>query len=400
MTEETKQLRNETPDEYRIRLQKNQNVYGLSNVEIGSLLNEAYGLDYDESAWRKKTRPYIQGYEDGIKSTESTKELLDEIKKERLKIQTLNIERNRIDRQTARHELFYEQIADKIDTVKDLKVPEIAIKENDSSEYVLTIADIHYGYVFSSVTGNEYSPEIATARMLRLAGLVSNYCKKNNIDKLTVLNLGDNIHGILRVSDLQANQSGIVSATIEVANLLGRFIEEIAKTVPQIDYYHVPESNHTQVRPLGTKASEIFTEDVEQIITEFLKVRFKGQKNIYIESCKAGSQYLFIPIYDYFVAACHGHNIKNPETANKDIAYTLGVDVDFLFMGHFHAQKEIPAGIGETYNSKFDRKTFMCPSIVGSDVYSDKILKSCCPSAEIFEFDRDHGHVGTRHFVL
>lgn len=399
MTEEAKRLRNETPDEYRIRLYKNQEAYGLSNTEIGDLLNEVYGVSYDESAWRKKTRPYIQGYEDGLKANESSAEILNEIKKERIKLQTLNVERNRVNRQEARHELFYEQIADRIQTIKDIDIPEVNITKNQNKEYVLTLADIHYGYVFESIN-NSQSPSIAEERMMQLAKNVCSYCLENNVSKLNIINLGDNIHGILRVSDLQANQSGIVTATIEVANLLGKFLEVIAQNIPSVLYYHVPESNHTQIRPLGTKASELFTEDVEYIITEFLKVKFKDIEGISIVTGKLGESFIPVPIYDQFVLAKHGHDIKNIETAIKDLAYTIGVDVDYLFLGHFHNSREISVGIADTLYSKFDRKTFLCPSIMGSDTYSDKILKGSCPGANLYIFDNKHGHIGTMQFVM
>lgn len=212
---------NETPDEYRIRLYKNQSSYGLSNKEIGELLNDAYGLDYDESAWRKRTRPYLQGYEAGISANKSSEDLLLEIKKERIKLQTLNIERNRIDRQSARQELFYEYLADHIDKYKDQEWSLYFNEKPDyPKEYILAFGDIHYGYTFDSIN-NDYSPEIAQSRMKHLADDVCRYCMDNKIKKLKILNLGDNIHGILRVNDLRMNQSGVVAATIEVAQMIG-----------------------------------------------------------------------------------------------------------------------------------------------------------------------------------
>ena len=63
---DSKSLRqpNETPKAYRIRLYKNKELYGLNNVEIGKLCNEAFGVEWDESAHRKKTQNYLKGYND------------------------------------------------------------------------------------------------------------------------------------------------------------------------------------------------------------------------------------------------------------------------------------------------------------------------------------------------
>lgn len=229
-----------------------------------------------------------------------------------------------------------------------------------------------------------------------LAEMVKEYCHKENVNVLKIVNLGDNIHGILRVNDLRVNQSGIVAATVEVANMLGQFIKEVAGGVKRVEQYHVPESNHAQIRPLGSKASEIVSEDMEQIITEFLKVQFANCKDIQINT-NAGKTYIEIPISDTFSIAKHGHDIKNIETASKDLSYVFGIDIDFMFLGHFHSTKEYTVGI---HPFGFDRKIFVCPAIVGSDPYADKIMRGSCPGAELFEFDSSGRHIGTKHFIL
>ena len=88
---------NETPKAYRIRLYKNKDLYGLSNIEIGKLCNEAFGVSWDESAHRKKTTNYIKGYNDA-KSELGTadqqlqniinenKRIVQEVKKEKQKL--------------------------------------------------------------------------------------------------------------------------------------------------------------------------------------------------------------------------------------------------------------------------------------------------------------------------
>ena len=92
---------------------------------------------------------------------------LEELRRERIKIQTLNIERNRIDREQARRELFFEQVHSLAQTIP---VPEFnAIQVSDDSEetYVLCLADIHAGAKFITET-NEYSFEEITRRFNKL----------------------------------------------------------------------------------------------------------------------------------------------------------------------------------------------------------------------------------------
>lgn len=87
---------NETPKAYRIRLYKNKELYGLNNEEIGRLCNEAFGVDWTESAHRKKTQNYLRGYNDAKEEMgtvdqqlqnmiDENKRLIKEVKKRKAK---------------------------------------------------------------------------------------------------------------------------------------------------------------------------------------------------------------------------------------------------------------------------------------------------------------------------
>ena len=40
------------------------------------------------------------------------------------------------------------------------------------------------------------------------------------------------------------------------------------------------------------------------------------------------------------------------------------------------------------------------PSFIGSDPFSDKLLKGSKSMAKLFEFDGTRGHIGTQNFIL
>ena len=82
-------------------------------------------------------------------------------------------------------------------------------------EYVLTLSDIHAGATFKTAT-NSYSLLEMTARFGVLLDLVSGYVKENFVKRINIICLGDTIQGILRVSDLQLNETSIVEATVYV----------------------------------------------------------------------------------------------------------------------------------------------------------------------------------------
>ena len=89
------------------------------------------------------------------------------LRKERQKLQTLNLERNRLDREESRHNLYFEYIRE---AIKKLPVPEfepMPVVQSNTKEYVLCLADLHYGTSFSGLH-NAYSPEICAKRFSML----------------------------------------------------------------------------------------------------------------------------------------------------------------------------------------------------------------------------------------
>lgn len=116
---------NETPKAYRIRLYKNKELYGLNNEEIGKLCNEAFGVNWTESAHRKKTQNYLKGYNDAKAELgnadqqlqnmiDENKRLKREAEKELKKVQTEKLEYNKWLREEARDELIAEKICKSI----------------------------------------------------------------------------------------------------------------------------------------------------------------------------------------------------------------------------------------------------------------------------------------------
>lgn len=295
----------ETPEQYCIRLYRNREAYGLNNVQIGELCNAALGVHWDESAHRKKALNYIKGYDDGYfaaKADKGTEDaVLEEIKKERIKLQTLNLERNRITRKEQRHVLYHEYLAHCIEKLPMPEIHPLAGIEENEAEYLLTISDIHFGADFES-ENNIYNIKECHYRFSLLLAHVINFVKTNHLKSLKIACLGDTIQGILRIKDIQLNEAPVVSSIVQVSRLIANFLNDLSAYV-EIDYYHVPTANHTQVRPLGTKASELATEDVEYIIGNYVKdlLRDNYRVEVHLEFEK---NYIEIPIFESMSLPC------------------------------------------------------------------------------------------------
>lgn len=328
------------------------------------------------------------------KEKELDKKIAD-MRKERMKLQTANIERNRVDRNESRQEMYYEYVGN-VCTALPLPKFQTIYYDSDGNEieYLMPLADIHYGAKFKS-ENNEYSTVIAKERFENLCGCVIDFIQKHKITKLHIVSLGDLVQGILRVSDLKINDSTVVKATVEISRLIALFLRDLS-VYTNIEYYHTPSANHTQIRPLGTKASEIADEDLEYIIGNYIKDLCSDNERIAVHLADEGKQYIEIPIMGNEVIAMHGHQLKNIDNSIRDLSMMRRSFIDYLLLGHFHSGKEIPSFEGCCN----DTEILVSPSFVGSDPYSDSIMKGSKAAVKIYGFDSTYGHIETYKFIL
>lgn len=393
-------LNNETDEQLIYRICNDKQLIGTWQ-DVADIINSLLNKNYSESAYRKLYQSFNKTFDanknqifnddDYLSKINDTEQ---KIRKERIKLQTANIERNRIDREESRREMYYEYIAN---AINKLKVPDfnpLIDTQLNENEYIVCISDLHYGVTFKSIN-NEYSPKICRDRLEILLGDLINFINEKRIQNIRIINLGDTIQGLLRLSDLKANDSSVVKATVEVSQCIAKFLNELSKYT-MIDYYHVPTANHTQIRVLGAKASELADEDFEYIIAHYIKDLLSANSRITVHIADDGSDYINIDLYDYNIIATHGHQIRNINDAIRDISMVKGKIIDFLFMGHKHASTSI---IGSEHICN-DTEILVCPSIIGSDPYADRILKGSKSAVKIYGFDEIFGHVETYKFIL
>ena len=319
---------------------------------------------------------------------------LEALRKERIKIQTLNVERNRIDREEARRELFYEQVHTLAQTIPVPEFNALQIKEDIKETYVLCLADIHAGAKFKSLT-NEYSLEIMQDRFDLLSVDVINFIEKHGVKKLIVLGLGDTVQGLIHTNDLKINDSSMVVAVVTVAKTIAMFLTKLSQYA-NIDYVHVGSSNHSQLRLLGTKPNELMDEDVEYIIAHYIEDLCSANSRIHIQVPDTGEWFTKLNIDGFNIIAMHGHQIKNFETILKDLSAKTDEIIDYLIAGHCHTAKEISGYEGVCH----DTEVLMCPSFVGCDPYADTIFKGSKPAVKIFGFDELYGHNESYKIIL
>lgn len=398
---ELKRISTENEEQYLWRIGNliDSGVVG-SWSSIVDIINEQLGLDEEdyktESAYRKRYRAAKNFYDNCFVNLQDPdfEEQARKLKNERIKLQTVRLEQNRLDRVDAKKQLYYEYIGE---AIKTLPMPEFQklrpIKSGDP-EYVLTLADVHYGAKFVS-ENNEYSPEIAKKRFEILLAKLKYFIVEHNVAEISVVCLGDLIQGMLRISDLKLNDSTVVKSVVDVVRLIANFLNELSAYV-DITYYHVPTANHSQIRVLNAKASELADEDLEYIMGNYIKDMLVNNDRVEVILPEEGKEYIEIgSAYNHSILAMHGHQIKNINNSLKDLSMLRREFVDYLLLGHYHSGKEIPCNEALCH----DTEILISPSFIGSDPYSDSLMLGNKSSVKIYGFTPD-GHTETHKLIL
>lgn len=401
MNDILRRLDGETEDQtlWRIGKAKASGVLGdITWPEIATFMNKEFREDelsyYDSSAYRKKFKNFSDAYDGIFSKTYFTESQMNEyenqkreLEKAKIKLQTEKLEYNRWLREDARDELICEKICDAIKTLPPLEVPKRIIPTHSNREGVLLLADAHYGAEFKIVglfgeTLNEYSPEIFEARMWDLLNQVVQICHKENFTSLNVYDLGDEIDGLLRVSQLWKLRYGVIDSAVYYGRFITTWLNELSKYV-YVKYQMVKDSNHCQLRLLGQPKNTFKDENVAVIIADKIMDRLSNNSNF--EFIQNPTGLIFDNnIAGYSVLGVHGE-CKNLEQAIKELSNTYRTKIDFMVGGHKHHQNSRNVGI--------ESDVLGAPSIIGIDDYSLSLNKTSDPGATLFVLENGVGKV-------
>lgn len=317
-----------------------------------------------------------------------------EIKKERIKLQTEKLEMNKWLRELSRDELITEKIVAAINKLAPLDIPKPIIPLKLKREYLLTIADPHYGVEFciKDLYGNimnEYSPKIFENRMWDLFYKVVDQIKTDNIKVLNIFDLGDDLDGLLRAnSQLMNLKYGVIDSSILYANFLSEWLNELSHYV-KIKFQMVKRSNHNQLRLVGQPKNSFPDEDMSKSMLTFIKERLKNNPNVVIIENPTGLAYALLTTY----TVLGGHfETKNLGEELKNYSVTYGVPINYIFSGHWHSKFTGDVGIDSEYVS--------VRSIMGINPYSMRINKTAPAGASMFVFEQGSGIVCEYRYKL
>jgi len=404
---------------YVIQLKINEN---LDYRETAIRANKNFNTDYWDGErvrdvmrkFRRKENEKRIGVSEGncesnLQSKEDSKyklqedkinQKIQELQKERIRVQTEKIELNNLLRQQVRADMTEDKIVDALkNKLKDIYVSNIKPiqrKKNDISTLV-ALADMHYGVEFEilDLIGNvlnKYSPEIFEQRMWTILNDIVIYANKNNINEVTILNLGDELEGIIHVSQLMSLRYGAIESVILLSDFLVKWILTLAQYL-RVNYKQV-QGNHTESRILTGKKGDFPHENLSKIIIWHLRsvMESKNVPNISIQEYNAeGNVYFNLSGYD--ILAVHGHNESNNliKSLNDYTMLYNKNNIDYLMAGHLH--------MGLSADACKDKEVVRFPSIMGGNEYSLSIKKMSNAGTKIILFEKDKG-ITDEHRIL
>ena len=322
------------------------------------------------------------------------KQAMAELKSERIKIQTANLEYNANARVEARGELFQERIVEAIGRLEPVKVKHIEISPPSNQIGLLCLSDFHAGstYEVKGLYGeivNKYNFEIMKNRLWRLIGMIES--DDIIIDKLIVANLGDFFENVLRLSSLTKLREPVVDTVIKFSEFMAQWLVELQKRLNVSIEVVTVGGNHDVQRILGQQL-QLEEENLGKIVVEFLKLRLAQCPDIQVDNYTDVAVKTIGPVNVMFT---HGED-KDLATTIEYFSNLYNVDVDEIFAGHLHRPESKTIGITELG----DRVIYRVGSICGCDTYSKRLRKSARPSAYFAFYEKEQGHTWSKNYYL
>lgn len=368
-----------------------------AEIVLGPDYRDVYGSEY----LRRASKVFsiflknVEGQEvEGDKSDE-LRELLGQIKAERIKLSTTNIEYNAIQRAEARNDLFAEELIRAIGRLEPLQIPEHenTYRLDGDSTLLITLSDFHAGSTFEvyglyGETVNKYDYNIMWHRLYNLIDQIEADCIDFKDCKVAIL--GDCFENILRTSSLLKLREPVIDTVIRFSEDMCRWLLHLhLKLGTDIEVITVG-GNHDTQRLLESRPT-FEDENLTKFVAAYMKQRYEGIAGFNINN------YQEIAIKDIRgtnVMFCHGED-KDLSTTMDYFSNLYNVDIDEGYGGHLHRPESKAIGITEVGDRVFTR----VGSIVGIDTFAKKIRVAARPSAYVAIYT-DNGKTWSRNYYL
>lgn len=373
---------NETPKAYRIRLYKNKELYGLNNEEIGKLCNEAFGVEWTESAHRKKTQNYLKGYNDAKAELgdasqqlqnmiDENNALLLEVKKEKQKLSDERVEYNRQIRQEARKESFADMVKriifENVEPIDLCSYPcEFTVHQD--SDLLCHLTDVHAG-IYVENWKNIFNENILKIRIEKYVDKIIDVGARHGASNCYIV-IGEILSGLIHNNLRLQNNMDLMEQFKYVSELISVMLEKLSHYFDHT-YVFVTPGNHSRI--VAKKEDALDGENMDLLLPFYLKARLQNITNVHICDNDTDSEIAIFKIRGNTVMSSHGHK-DSPASVVQNFTMMFGVKPDIVLLGHRHTN-----GLTTVY----DTKVIESGCVSGSDQYAISIRKVNRPEQTI-----------------
>ena len=246
-------------------------------------------------------------------------------------------------RKEARAQLLVKAMGECAGKAPKLEVPDSPEKKDipPFREAVLLLSDMHIGMTIDSFC-NRYNVEIATKRLAKLVRDVATECIRHNVKTLHVVDLGDEIHGLIHNSARLSQEYDVAEQVMIASDLIAQALNKLSAAVPEVTYRSCLD-NHS--RMMANYRDSRDTENFGRVIAFYLEARLASNKRVLFPkdnldptlgllNLRNGESMLF----------AHGH-LDNPTQAVQEISGIVSSmeggpkRVSYFCMGHYHSEK-------------------------------------------------------------
>lgn len=312
---------------------------------------------------------------------------------ERQKLYDLQREIRKDLREQSRSEMLRELIQKAIEKLPPINISidrNAVVYEKTANELVVGIGDFHYGAKFT-VKGlydeviNDYNTTVFTERMMKLASEIVRIAEQHRPSVIHVMMVGDLLDGMLRASQLQRLEYGVVDSAIYLSEFMSQWLVNLYRMTGIPLCISAVRGNHGEIRPLGSKAGQFPEENMERIVMHYLYQRFYDNDAIVINDDDAPlSKMVEVAGYKFLLIHGHGNDIENIVRDHQNMYYNK---IDVVMCGHLHKSQTFTAGINPGGNALIER----VPSLCGIDPYAQSKGYGAAPGATVIVMERGYG---------
>ena len=363
---------------------KNKELYGLNNVEIGKLCNEAFGVEWDESTHRKKTQNYLKGYNDAKSELgnadqqlqnmiDENKKLIHELAKEQVKTRDERNELRRVIREEARKESYKEQI---MRSISEYHCNPLSYDENKQftgilktdNDLIISCTDIHAGIEIDNYF-NKFNEDVLRSRFNQYLDKIFEVQIRHGSENAYVI-LSELVSGIIHNELRIENNQNLIEQFLSVTNYISQFLAELSYHFNTVNVYVCP-GNHSRV--MARKEESLKGENIDHLAIPFLQAKLQNFKNINFNTNDIEESIAMFNVRNNVVMSSHGDK-DSPSNVVQKFTLLFGIRPSLVYLGHRHTN-----GLTTVYNTK----VIESGTLSGTDNYALDLRLHSKPSQTI-----------------